>query len=127
MLKTYLIAKLHSFEVTGARLDYEGSVSIDSELLEAAGIEANEQVHIWNVSNGQRIITYAIEAHRGTGEICINGAGAHLFKKGDKVIIAAFGQMSPNDYADSRGVTKILIHKHNDFPANRHWIVRWDK
>jgi aspartate 1-decarboxylase len=86
-------AKLHRAAVTQCDLHYEGSCSIDMDLLDAAGIIPHEQVHIWNVTNGARIITYAIEAPRGSRAIGINGAAARFFAHGDRVIIATFAQM----------------------------------
>jgi aspartate 1-decarboxylase len=82
--------KIHRATVTHADLDYEGSCSIDLDLMDAADIINNEEVHIWNVTRGTRLTTYAIEAPRGSGIICANGAAAHLVKVGDLVIIATF-------------------------------------
>lgn len=90
MLLTMLKAKLHSATVTQCDLYYEGSVSIDQDLLEASGILAHEKVDIWNVTNGARIHTYALEAPRGSRTIGVNGAAARHFAVGDNVIIAAF-------------------------------------
>jgi aspartate 1-decarboxylase len=82
--------KIHRATVTQADLDYEGSITIDADLLEAAGILPNEAVHVWNVTNGSRIETYALEGRRGSGVVCVNGAAAHHADPGDLVIIAAF-------------------------------------
>jgi len=71
-------SKIHRATVTHADVDYEGSVTVDADLLDAAGILANEAVHIWNVTRGTRLVTYAIEGPRGSGAVCINGAVAHL-------------------------------------------------
>lgn len=90
MLRKLLKAKIHNATVTGADLEYEGSIGIDKSLLEAVDMAEYESVHVWNVSNGQRIETYVIESERGSGEICLNGAAARLFEPGDKVIIASF-------------------------------------
>ena len=76
--------------MTRSELDYEGSLSIDQNLMDAAGIVEFEAVHVWNVTNGQRLQTYAMPAERGTGEICINGAAARSAQCGDLVIIATF-------------------------------------
>ena len=89
-MKTMLKAKIHRARVTDADLDYEGSITLDAELLEASGILPFEQVHVWNVTRGTRFVTYAMLGGRGSGEVVINGAAAHLAKKGDIVIIAAF-------------------------------------
>ena len=93
MLLTLLKAKIHRASVTHAELHYEGSCAIDSRLLELSGIRENEQVHIFNVNNGHRFITYAIRAEAGSGIISVNGAAAHRAQPGDLVIIRAYGQM----------------------------------
>ena len=90
MLLTLMKAKLHRATVTQADLDYEGSIAIDRDLLDASGILPHEKVDIWNVTNGARIQTYALEAPRGSKTIGVNGAAARHFAVGDTVIIAAF-------------------------------------
>jgi aspartate 1-decarboxylase len=95
-----LRAKLHRLRLTGANPDYEGSVAIDSDLLDACGILEFEQVHIWNVSNGERLVTYAIAAPAGSGEVCLNGAAARRGSGGDIVIIAAFSTMNETEARD---------------------------
>jgi len=87
-----LHAKIHRAVVTHADLHYEGSVSIDTDLLDAADIYLGQQVHIWNITRGTRIVTYAIHGEPGSGVVCINGAAAHQNTPGDLVIIAAFGE-----------------------------------
>jgi len=86
--------KLHRATVTHADLDYEGSVTIAADLLEAAGILEHEQVHVWNVTRGTRLVTYALRGDAGSGIVCINGAAAHLARPGDKVIIATFAEVA---------------------------------
>ena len=86
-------SKLHRATVTATEIDYEGSVTIDRDLLEAADIWPFEQVHIWNVTRGSRLTTYALEGEAGSGIVCVNGAGAHLVEPGDTVIIATFSDM----------------------------------
>jgi aspartate 1-decarboxylase len=93
LLLNMLKAKLHSATVTQCDLQYEGSVSIDQDLLDASGILPHERVDIWNVTNGARIQTYALEAPRGSRTIGVNGAAARHFAVGDKVIIAAFASV----------------------------------
>ena len=88
-----LESKLHRATVTEANIDYEGSVTLDMNFMEAAEILPFEQVHVWNVTRGTRVLTYAMEGERGSGVVCINGAAAHLAKPGDIVIIATFVQM----------------------------------
>jgi aspartate 1-decarboxylase len=95
-----LKSKIHRATVTEANLEYEGSVTIDSELLEAADLLPYEQVQIYDCTNGSRLTTYAIPGDAGSGEICINGAAAHLIKPGDVVIIASYVQV---DDAECRG------------------------
>jgi aspartate 1-decarboxylase len=83
-------SKIHRATVTGADVDYEGSVTIDRDLLDAAGILEWEEVHVWDVTNGARLATYAIAGEQGSGDVCINGAAAHLVRPGDLVILATF-------------------------------------
>lgn len=89
-MRTLLRGKIHRATVTGADLHYEGSATIDADLLAAADILPFERVDIWNVTNGERFSTYVIEGQPGSGVVCINGAAAHKANKGDLVIIAAF-------------------------------------
>src|ERR1700687_1889014 len=93
-MRTMLSGKMHRATVTGAHLHYEGSVTIDVDLLERADIIPYQQVDIWNVTNGERFRTYALRGQPGSGVVCINGAAAHKARKGDLVIIATFGWMT---------------------------------
>jgi aspartate 1-decarboxylase len=88
-----LKSKIHRATVTGADLHYEGSVTIDRDLMDAADIVSYEKVAVWNVTNGNRLETYAIEGERGSGVICLNGAAARLMAPKDLVIIASFVNM----------------------------------
>jgi len=99
MLLTMMKAKLHRATVTQADLDYEGSISVDRDLLDASGILPHEQVDVLNINNGARFTTYAIEAERGSRTIGVNGAAARLVQAGDKVIIVAYCQI---DAAEAR-------------------------
>lgn len=90
-------SKIHRATVTHADLSYEGSVSVDADLLDAAGILPYEAVHIWNVTRGTRLVTYALAAPRGSGAVCVNGAAAHLNEPGDLVILATFADMTPEE------------------------------
>ncbi|MCK6534844.1 MAG: aspartate 1-decarboxylase [Polyangiaceae bacterium] len=90
-------SKIHRATVTHADLDYEGSVTIDAGLMEAAEILPHEAIHVWNVTRGTRLVTYAIAGDRGSGVMCINGAAAHLCRPGDKVILATFADMTPDE------------------------------
>jgi aspartate 1-decarboxylase len=112
MRRTFFKAKIHRATVTDADLDYEGSVSIDGDLLEAAGILEYEAVHVWNITRGTRLQTYAIAGKRGSGVVCINGAAAHLNKPGDLVILATFAEL---DEAELRGFkpTVVLVDASN--------------
>jgi aspartate 1-decarboxylase len=91
------LGKIHRATVTQADLDYEGSVTIDAELMEAAGIVEHEEVHIWDVTNGNRLATYALVGPAGSGVVCINGAAAHLVHPGDVVILATFGELEADE------------------------------
>ena len=93
-------SKIHRAAVTDADLHYEGSVTLDPDLLEAADIREFEMVHIWNVTRGTRLETYALEGERGSRVCCINGAAAHLMKKGDRVIIATFADVAEEALED---------------------------
>jgi aspartate 1-decarboxylase len=90
-------SKIHRVRVTFADVDYEGSVTVDANLLDAAGILPYEAVHIWNVTRGTRLLTYAIEGPRGSGVVCVNGAAAHQNSPGDLVILATFAEMTPEE------------------------------
>ena len=88
-----MTGKVHRATVTEANLHYEGSITLDPILIEAAGFLPYEQVHVLDVTNGSRLSTYVIKGQRGSGEVCINGAAAHLVGEGDTVIILAYQQM----------------------------------
>jgi aspartate 1-decarboxylase len=92
-----LKSKLHRATVTDANVEYEGSITLDPVLMEAADILPYEQVHVLDVDNGSRLETYAIEGRRGSGEVCINGAAARLVSKGDKVIILTYQAVPPEE------------------------------
>ena len=94
MYRHMLRSKIHRATVTGADLQYEGSVTIDGDLLERADVIPHQEVEIWNVTNGERFRTYALRGQPGSGVVCINGAAAHKARRGDLVIIATFGWMT---------------------------------
>lgn len=102
MFRTLLKSKIHRVAVTHCELHYEGSCAIDEQLLEAAGIAENEQVHIWNIDNGERFVTYAIRGERGSGMISLNGSAARRAAVGDLVIIAAFAQVAEERVASHK-------------------------
>ena len=87
-------SKIHRATVTHADLKYEGSVTIDSNLMAAAEILPFEAIHVWNITNGQRLVTYALPGEAGSGIVCVNGAAAHHHKPGDLVILATFAEMT---------------------------------
>jgi aspartate 1-decarboxylase len=91
--RSMLKSKIHRATVTHADVDYEGSLTLDAELLAAADILPYEEVHVWNVTRGTRLRTYALVGEAGSGVVCVNGAAAHLAKPGDLVIVATFAQM----------------------------------
>lgn len=106
-----LKAKIHRATVTRVELDYEGSCAIDEALLEAAGILEYEQIHIYNINNGERFVTYAIRAERNSGVISVNGAAAHKASPNDLIIIAAYGGM---DEAEARSYNPCLVYPDGD-------------
>ena len=93
MFRTLLKSKIHRAAVTHCELNYEGSCAIDEDLLDAANLAENEQVHIWNINNGERFVTYAIRGERGSGMISVNGSAARRAAVGDLIIIASFAQI----------------------------------
>ena len=105
-------AKIHRARVTEADLHYEGSVTVDQELLEAAGILPYEQVDIYDITSGARLTTYALPGERGSGEIKINGAAAHLVRPGDLVILVAYGVFEEEE-ARSLKPTVVLVDERN--------------
>jgi aspartate 1-decarboxylase len=112
MRRTFFKSKIHRATVTQADLDYEGSVSIDEDLLEAAGIWEYEAVHVWNITRGTRLQTYAIKGARGSGVVCINGAAAHLNKPGDLVILATFAEFEESEARNFKP-TVVLVDRQN--------------
>jgi len=112
MRRTLFKSKIHRATVTHADLDYEGSVTIDQDLMEAAGFCEYEQVHVWNITRGTRLQTYAITGQRGSGVICINGAAAHLNKPGDLVILATFAELEEAEIRAHRPRV-VLVDRHN--------------
>jgi aspartate 1-decarboxylase len=99
MRRFMLKSKIHRLTVTHADVDYEGSLTLDADLLEAADVLPHEQVHVWNVTRGNRLLTYALQGERGAGVVCVNGAAAHLASPGDVVIVATFADF---DDAEAR-------------------------
>lgn len=100
LLRTFLKAKIHRATVTAADLDYVGSVTIDADLMDAADVDHLEQVEVYDITNGARLTTYALRGRRGSGEIQVNGAAAHLVRPGDLVILAVYAQLDRSEVAD---------------------------
>ncbi len=112
MKRSMLKSKIHRATVTEANVEYEGSVTIDKQLLDAANILPWEQVDIYDCSNGNRIQTYVIEGEPGSGEICINGAAAHLVKPHDRVIICSYVQVDESECRGWEG-TRVFVDGKN--------------
>ena len=108
MLRRMKKSKIHRAIVTDANLNYEGSITIDKDLLDAADILVGEQVQIVNINNGSRSETYTIEGERGSGTICMNGAIARLTQPGDKIIIISYADYSRQELEDFKSVSVFL-------------------
>ena len=106
-MRIMMAGKIHRATVTEANVDYEGSITLDPDLMDAAGILPYEQVHVLDVTNGSRLETYAILGERASGEVCINGAAARLVQPGDLVIIVTYQQM---DDEAARAVAPRQVH-----------------
>jgi aspartate 1-decarboxylase len=117
MQRQMLKSKIHRATVTGCDVDYVGSVTIDPDLLERADILVNELVHVWDITNGSRMVTYAIEGERGSGTVQINGAAARLVNEGDKVIVATYADY---DERDLETYAPVVVHVDH---ANRAQLV----
>ena len=124
--RTMLRCKIHRATVTEANVDYEGSITIDRDLMDAAELLKFEQVHVLDINNGERLTTYAIEGERGSGVICLNGAAARLIDPGDLVIILAYDQI-PESQARDHEPTLVYVDGRNrierighDIPVGTH-------
>lgn len=127
MFRTLLGGKIHRATVTQADLNYVGSITIDQDLLDAAGILVNEKVQIVNNNNGERFETYTISGERGSGIVCLNGAAARLVQKGDVVIIMSYVMLSEPEVS-AHEPKVVLVDEHNKIkqifnyePANTIW------
>ena len=107
MQLTMLKSKIHMATLTGTELYYQGSIAVDQDLLDAAGMLPGEQVHVLNVNNGSRLVTYTISGERGTGIIELNGPAAHLGETGDQVVIISYAQMSEEE---AKSYTPVVVH-----------------
>ena len=121
MFRTLLKSKIHRVAVTQCELHYEGSCAIDENLLDAANICENEQIHIWNINNGERFITYAIKGERGTGMISVNGSAARRASVGDLIIIAAFAQVHDKEVA-THEPQLVFVNNQNQQTELRHKV-----
>ena len=117
MRRSMLKSKIHRARVTAADVNYEGSLTLDASLLEAADILPHEQVHVWNVTRGTRLTTYAIAGEPGSGVVCVNGAAAHLTQPGDVIIVATFADLDDAE-ARSHRPRVVFMDEHNHI--NRH-------
>lgn len=106
MLIEVVKSKIHKVTITGANLNYVGSITIDEDLLDAAGMIENEKVHVLNLNNGERLVTYIIKGKRGSGDICLNGAAARKVVPGDVVILMSFAMM---DFQEARSFKPTII------------------
>jgi aspartate 1-decarboxylase len=97
MQRQMLKSKIHRATITDRDVEYVGSVTLDSDLMRQAGLLRNEQVHVWDIDNGARFVTYAVEGEAGSGVVQVNGAAAQLVRSGDKVIVASFGSYDEDD------------------------------
>jgi len=116
MFRTLLKSKIHRARVTHCELHYEGSCAIDEDLLDAANVRESEQVHIWDVNNGERLITYALRAPRGSGVVSLNGSAARRAAVGDLVIIAAFALVHEDGLEEARP-TLVFVDEMNRIKA----------
>ena len=111
MTITMLKAKIHRATVTQAALDYVGSITVDMDLLEQAGILEYEKVQIVDVNNGSRFETYTIAGERGSGVMCLNGAAARMVQTGDKIILMAYAQVTPEEASELRPTVLFVDEK----------------
>lgn len=118
MFRTLLKSKIHRVAVTQCELHYEGSCAIDEDLLDASDIAENEQIHIWNINNGERFVTYAIKGERGSGMISVNGSAARRASAGDLIIIAAFAQVHEDQVATHKPKL-VFVDEHNRANGSR--------
>lgn len=113
MYRKFLKSKIHRATITQADLDYEGSLTLPPNLMRAADIQAYEAVHVWNVTRGTRLETYAIEGDEGSLDICANGAAAHLIRPGDVIIVATFAFLTAEDQAKPFSPRVVFVDHEN--------------
>lgn len=112
MLRTVCKSKLHGATVTEANIQYTGSLTLDAQLMKAADLVPYEQVHVVDVDNGVRVITYCIEGRAGSGTVCVNGAAARLIQAGDTVIVISYAQVTPQELDDLR-IKIVMLNQDN--------------
>ncbi len=112
MLRWMLKGKIHHATVTDANVEYEGSITIDAALMDKAKLVSYEQVHVWSVTSGERLETYAIPGEAGSGQLCMNGAAAHRIKKGEVVIVASFAWLDEKE-AEVRSPCLVYVDEQN--------------
>jgi len=122
MFRHLLKSKIHRASVTHCELHYEGSCAIDQDLLDASDIRENEQVHIWNIYNGERLVTYAICAARGSGIVSLNGSAARRASVGDLIIIAAFGMVA-DEQIEAHRPSLVFVDARNRQTELKHSIA----
>jgi aspartate 1-decarboxylase len=111
MQRQMLKSKIHRATVTACDVNYIGSITLDPELMRQADLLPNEQVHVWDIENASRFVTYALEGDEGSGTVQVNGAAAHLVREGDKIIVASFGAF---DESDLERYSPIVVHVDDD-------------
>ena len=111
MQRQMLKSKIHRATVTDCDVDYVGSITMDPELMRRADLLVNEQVHVWDIDNGARFVTYAIEGEERSGTVQVNGAAARLVRSGDKVIVASFGAYDDHDL---ERYSPVIVHVDDD-------------
>ena len=121
MIRQMMKSKIHRATVTDSNLDYEGSIGIDPVLMEAVGIVEYEKVHVLDITNGNRLETYTIRGVPNTGEICINGAAAHLVNTGDLVIILSYCSVSEEELSEFKP-SIVLVDENNIIKKMSHSI-----
>ncbi len=121
-MRTMLKSKIHRARVTDANLDYEGSVTLDPVLMEAADILPYEQAHLLDIDNGARLITYAIEGERGSGQVIVNGAAAHLMHRGDTIIILSYVSVTADEAPDFKP-SLVYVNETNDIVRTGHALA----
>ena len=112
MLRTICKSKLHGATVTEANIQYTGSLTLDAQLMKAAHLVPYEQVHVVDIDNGARIVTYCIQGPSGSGTVCVNGAAARLVAAGDRIIVISYAQMTPEEL-DTFSPTVVMLDERN--------------